>query len=318
MGIGAHAVSSAGDVNGDGIDDVLFGADAADPGGVLSRGEAYLLYGATSFAPIIDLATLDGSNGIRIPGLSQGDFVGRSVAGLGDVNGDGIDDFAVGAHAADAPARDSGAQYIIYGGAGLPATFDLSTLDGTNGFKISGIDPSDLIGATVNATGDLNNDGLQDIAIGSQVAGTGEGYVVYGSTTAPANLSLADLDGSNGFAVTGVNSGDEAGRFISGAGDFNGDGIDDLLVGAHAADPNGINRAGEVYVIFGGQPFGPDFDLATIDPGSGVRIQGDTADDEFGFNLQGAGTSMATALTTSSPVPSAAIPTENPMRARLM
>src|SRR5260221_7419868 len=128
------SVSSAGDVNGDGFDDVIVGSKGADSNG-LDSGSSYVVFGkASGFATEIDLSTLDGTNGFRLDGAAAGDQSGVSVSSVGDVNGDGFADVIVGAPQADPHHRSSGSSYVVFGKAsGFAPAIDLSTLDGTNG-----------------------------------------------------------------------------------------------------------------------------------------------------------------------------------------
>ena len=262
------SVSSAGDVNGDGYDDLIIGANGADPNGDSEAGETYVVYGGAS-APgtdgVLDLGALDGTNGFILNGIDAGDQSGRSVSSAGDVNGDGYDDLIIGARYAD-PNGDSraGETYLVYGGASAPGTdgmLDLSSLNGTNGFILTGIDADDFSGSSVSSAGDVNGDGYDDLIIGARFADpngdseAGETYVVYGGASVPGEdgeLNLGALDGTNGFILAGIDARDRSGWSVSSAGDVNGDGYDDLIIGAHMADPNGDSDAGETYVIYGG------------------------------------------------------------------
>ena len=138
----------------------------------------------------------------------------------------------------------------------FPASLDLSGLDGTNGFRLNGVAAGDHSGSAVSGAGDVNGDGLADLLIGAYGAdpnddSSGASYVVFGRNTAqtgpfPASLDLSGLDGTNGFRLNGVAAGDHSGRAVSGAGDVNGDGLADLLIGASGAGPNGASVRGEL------------------------------------------------------------------------
>src|SRR5436190_1455261 len=138
----------------------------------------------------------------------------------------------------------------------FPAALDLSSLNGTNGFKISGVAANDYSGYSVSSAGDVNGDGFADLIIGAYGADphgpfSGASYVVFGKGSGFAgNLDLSTLNGTNGLKISGVAAADKSGRSVSSAGDVNGDGFADIIIGAILADPNGAN-SGASYVVFG-------------------------------------------------------------------
>jgi hypothetical protein len=304
-GIGAFdesgsSVSSAGDVNGDGIDDLIIAARSADPNGIYSAGQSYVVFGSNSgFGAGLDLSTLDGSNGFAINGIGAFDYSGWSVSSAGDVNGDGFDDLIIGARFADPNGISAAGQsYVVFGSNnGFGAGLDLSTLNGSNGFAINGIASYDESGSSVSSAGDVNGDGFDDLIIGAVSAdpngiySAGQSYVVFGSNSGfGAGLDLSTLNGSNGFAINGIAAYDLSGLSVSSAGDVNGDGFDDLIIGAGSADPNGIYSAGQSYVVFGSNSgFGAGLDLSTLNGSNGFAINGIAAIDLSGFSVSSAG-----------------------------
>jgi Ca2+-binding RTX toxin-like protein len=253
------SVSAAGDVNGDGIDDLIIGAFGADPNGLENAGQSYVVFGSTvGFAPSLNVSALDGTNGFAIDGIAEKDYSSR-VSAAGDVNGDGFDDLIVGAFGADPNGNAfAGTSYVVFGSPeAFPASFNPSGLDGTNGFAINGIAEGDLSGFRVSSAGDFNGDGIDDLIVSAPFAETsaGQSYIVFGSKEGFwASINLSSLDGINGYVLNGVNPDDFSGVSVSGAGDINGDGVDDLIIGASYADPNGNTNSGSSYVVFGTVP----------------------------------------------------------------
>ena len=294
-------VQAAGDVNGDGIDDVLVCALTADQNGRSNSGSAYVIYGQQSLTDI-DLQTL-GQKGFRIDGAAAGDNACWSGGGIGDVNGDGIDDVAVGAPGADNNARSgSGSAYVIYGQKTAdPSDVDLAnitTTQASRGMRIDGALAGDGFGTTVGPRlGDFNHDGLADFVVGGQGvsnngrAASGSSYVIYGQSTAdPADIDLANITGSQGtrgMRIDGAVAGDNSGWYY-GTGDFNGDGIRDVAISNPFADDNGRSSSGSVAVVYGQNTADPtDVDLANItgsQAARGMLIDGGAANDDAGWS----------------------------------
>ncbi|MGG9964033.1 FG-GAP-like repeat-containing protein [Ferruginibacter sp. SUN106] len=232
-GIG-DAVAGAGDVNGDGYSDVIIGASAYDDGLNTDEGRAWVYYGhATGLSATPDV-TLDDAN-------LAGSFFGYSVANAGDINGDGYSDVIVGAIFYDG---EKGRAFVYYGhAAGLSTIADLS-LDDAN-------QPGARFGVTVSGAGDVNGDGYSDVIIGAYLyddpspANTNEGraYVHYGSAgglSVAANVTLSDADQANAYL----------GNYVASAGDVNGDGYSDVVVGASGYDDTFADE-GVAFIYFG-------------------------------------------------------------------
>ena len=295
------SVSAAGDINGDGIGDVIIGAPNAGGGYYYNGpGESYVLFGTdTGFASSIDLAILDGANGFRLVGVDPDDDSGRAVSSAGDVNGDGFDDVIIGAPFATGSAFE-GESYVVFGASsGFEADIELSGLDGANGFRLVGASFDGNSGLAVSGAGDVNGDGFDDVIIGAPNAGggyyyngPGESYVLFGTDTGFASsIDLATLDGTNGFRVDGIGSYDSSGNSVSGAGDINGDGLDDLIIGASRAGSFYTYDAysGESYVLFGAATFALSIDPAALDGTDGFRVTGVEEFDFLGNSVSGAG-----------------------------
>lgn len=321
------SVSSAGDINGDGFDDLLVGATGGDDGGG-AAGEAYVLFGGdTGFGSavtagghtrqVIDLTNLSAAEGFIIQGDAAGDSLGTAVSSAGDINGDGFDDILVSARLGDDAAPNAGETYVVFGGAGTFGSavsgrqvLDTTTLGTSEGFIIQGADNSDQLGFSVSSAGDVNGDGIDDLIVGTPVAedgastpNSGEAYVVFGSTSGFGSavttggairqvLDLGNLAPADGFVVISSEANTNLGQSVSSAGDVNGDGIDDLLVGAIGAS----NVTGASYIIYGSaSPIGEtvsgrqQLDVTALEASEGLAFEEASQLTLFGLSVSGLG-----------------------------
>lgn len=254
-----NSVAGIGDINGDGFDDVLIGAPFGFDNQTFEESNfAAVVFGSDSgLDPVIDLATLDGTDGFLLEGENGSDEFGVDVAGIGDVNGDGIDDFMIGApgfipEGAPENFEDGfGAAYVVFGSTGpFGPSFDISTLDGTNGFRMEGLVQNEALGSTVKGIGDFNGDGFDDLAV---LNNESQAFVIFGTDQGfAADIDLTALDGLNGFVIEAdVNN--ESISDISNAGDVNNDGFDDLLIGSGFLRNSGpVEFAGGAFILYGG------------------------------------------------------------------
>lgn len=252
------AVECVGDVNGDGFDDVMGLTPDNMVSGVLTT-FSYLLYGAAQF----DSRTrVNATTSVKFSGR-QSDFFGihfgdsPNIGRIGDVNGDGLADLAFTARGADTSAgKDAGILAIVYGQAAFAATYSFvhsySLLDGVFGIQVQGPAAFSMAGNGFGRLGRYNDDEIDDFVVSTNSSGI---YVVFGSESFPANVSLASIDGhSNGYFIDTPRS--SLASFPREIGDFDGNGRNDIAIGLYQYPlafsdnpPVDGNEEGIIYVL---------------------------------------------------------------------
>jgi hypothetical protein len=253
-------VAGAGDVDGDGFDDVIVGAPSYD-GGQPFEGAAFIYFGGPGAFDLVPDAHLEANR-------TNSQF-GFSVAGAGDVNGDGFDDVVVGARSYSNGQSAEGAAYVYFGGAGA---FDLAA-----DAQFESDQTTAQMGVSVAGAGDVNGDGVDDIIIGAFRYANGEfnegaAFLYFGGPGAFDVIADAQLESNQEGAVAGVS--------VAGAGDVNGDGFDDVIVGVPGYD-NGEDAEGGAFVYFGGP--------GTFDLTADAQLESNQASSQFGLSVAGAG-----------------------------
>ncbi|RLC38737.1 hypothetical protein DRH27_01545, partial [Candidatus Falkowbacteria bacterium] len=269
-----------GDFNGDGYSDIIIGAYAHDAGSSTASdiGQAYIYFGGPNINPA--------SPDVTVSGDYNTIYFGNSVASAGDVNSDGYDDFLVGAPYYPATGTNRGQAYLYYGGA---------TISTSSVITISGSEDNTYLGFDVGSAGDVNADGYADFIVGaymhdagsSTAANLGQAYIYLGGP---------DLDSTADITLSGDNNNARFGTAVAGAGDVNGDGYDDVIVGAYAHNNFGTEdiRWGRAYLYYGGQSMDniPDFTMLSNEAiarlGLAVNKAGDVNGDGYADIIVGA------------------------------
>jgi len=259
-----HSVSNIGDFNNDGFDDIVMGAPYNDERDANS-GKAYIILGGNNIDFIPD-AILFGS-----PSGSTDENFGYSVSGAGDVNNDGYDDIIVGA---PYYGIGTGRAFIFFGGSVIDTTADLILTGPTAGMSF---------GVSVSGAGDVNGDNFDDVIIGANTysASTGRAFIFLGGSSMNNVIDLT---------MTGIGTFNELGKSVSGAGDVNGDGYDDFIIGS----PGNSSGNGRANIYFGGAVLNNVADVITTGQGSGgyfgtsVSRAGDVNNDNFDDVIVGA------------------------------
>lgn len=263
-----YALAGGQDADGDGLPDVIVGAFGNDSGGT-DAGAVYLLVGDT-----LGTVSLSTADSILI-GEAAGDCAGAAVSSPGDVDGDGISDVLVGAYASDASGSAAGASYLVLGG--VSGTRSLSTADA----RLLGESADDGAGIGVAGAGDVDGDGLADLLVGAwgvddSGGQSGIAYVLLGAPSGDVDLGAADA------RLVGQSGGDEAGYAVAGAGDTDADGFADVLVGAPSRDASGTD-SGAAYLVRG--PVSGTLSLSAAN----AVFTGEAASDAAGIAVAGVG-----------------------------
>ena len=254
------SVATAGDVNGDGFSDVVVGAPDYDFGST-NEGRAFLYHGSASGVVTTAAATVESDQ--------TGANLGTSVAGAGDVNGDGFSDIIVGATGYDNGQTDEGAAFIYHGAASGIGTASAVTLQADQ--------EGALFGWSVASAGDVNGDGYGDVIVGARLYENGEtdegaAFIYHGSATGIGTTYARMLQSDQALAWFGYS--------VALAGDVNGDGYSDVIVGAYYYD-NGQTDEGAAFVYHGSS--------AGIGTTHNTLLEADMANDNFGTSVAGAG-----------------------------
>lgn len=307
----ADAAATGGDINGDGYDDIVFGGPRTNVGASYGVGAAYVVFGKESGFANLNVTQLNGGNGFRFTdSITNGDsnqaYIGAAVSIGGDINGDGFDDLVVGAPKLNAgtygvtPGYD-GKVFVIFGDTSFGATVEATQLNGANGFEATGvINEQATTGASISSGGDVNGDGIDDFVVGAPGSYdyahvTGRAYVVFGKTNlgSSGSLNLTTLSGTSGFILNGAANYDVAGTSVNITGDINGDGFEDVVVGAPTKSSGSVVPGatnGQAYIMFGKS------NISASVPGN---LEGLTVDGTIGFKLSGSGSYHAGQRVTS-------------------
>jgi len=302
-----RAVSSIADLNGDGLDEVIVGAPRHDVAAIDARrrdaGAAYVIFGRRESTPVYVTNLVDDGGGYRIDGpvgsIIGGAYAGRAVSSIADLNGDGLAEVLItaprGGSGLAPSALPKGLAYVVWGRV-APGVVDLEQL-GADGYVVTGRATSsgtggarngDFLGESIEPVGDVNGDARPDLVVGAHLAdardrlNVGVSYVLFGKgDTTPVDL---DALAGGGFRITGIDEQDQSGFDTAGAGDFNADGIGDIVVSSLFAEPLSRGNAGAVYVVWGRTGASPDVDLAEFQDRA-LRIAGSADQDSLGYSV---------------------------------
>ncbi len=247
-----RAVMGIGDVDGDGIPDCAVGARSDDDGGV-DAGAVYILFLNADATVRAEQKISSLAGGLPAGLLDAGDFFGYGVSSIGDIDGDGVNDIAVSAPNDDDSGNNAGALYLIELTTAGTVKSTSKITNGTPGFGTP-LGAGDIFGSGAGTVGDLNGDGWQDVAVpapGDDDGGNGRGafYLLFLGPGGTVQSSQKYSQTAGGFGGSLSNGDGFGGRQISNIGDLDGDGNDELAVGAYLDDDGGSDR-GAFWILF--------------------------------------------------------------------
>ena len=282
------SIASAGDFNGDGIEDIIVGASGATNNGEQFAGSTFIFFGRNTASPLDLTATANAD--VIIQGQNNGDSVGKSIASAGDFNGDGFGDVIIGTSKSSNGIIGSGAALIFFGNNTTQQL--ILNADTDANIVIEGQSSYGWLGTSVAPAGDFNGDGLDDVVVGTPFGSTnglsnsGNAFIFFGQNPSVQTILNANTDAD--VILDGRISFGDFGRTVASAGDFNGDGLNDVIVGAYADGNQAGEQSGAAFIFFGRNSATGQINL-NADTDADVILSGQNTWDAFGLSVGLAG-----------------------------